>query len=337
MASSNPGFPAQVAQVTGPLLTGYLLNYGLYGILCVQTYIYYTAFPNDKPGFQILVYAVLLLDTIQTVMITVDAFRCFVFGFGNLETIGRIGLFWFDLCFIDGIVACLVQLFFAYRIRRFSNSKVILPGIIAITAFAQLSGALASGIRARNLESLSQLRAETFIESTIWLAGSAICDVLIAFSMIYVLSKANSTYKETRDLIRRLIILTMETGALTALATTVDIIILLGFPKQTVHITFTLTLAKLYSNSLLVVLNTRLVIPGSRGFRGASAFVTSSHRGGGTSTSIDLSNLNSHDRSKRVHGNGSVPRTRDTGESRMGIDGAGDINSSKRTLSDAVA
>ncbi|KAJ8087667.1 hypothetical protein PM082_006502 [Marasmius tenuissimus] len=176
-----------------------------------------------------------------------------------------------------------------------------------------------------------------FVFRHIWLAGSAICDILITLSMTYVLSKANSTYKETRDLIRRLIILTMETGALTALATTVDIIILLGFPKQTVHVTFTLTLAKLYSNSLLVVLNTRLVIPGSRGFRGASAFVTSSHRGGGgTLTSIDLSNLSSQDRSKRAHGNGSIPRAMDTGESRMGLDGAGDIYSSKRT-SDAVA
>ena len=77
---------------------------------------------------------------------------------------------------------------------------------------------------------MSQTEKDSF---QIWLAGSAVCDVLIALSMIYVvrgcsldkeleftqghiqLSKANSTYKATRNLIRRLIILTMETGTLT--------------------------------------------------------------------------------------------------------------------------
>ena len=109
---------------------------------------------------------------------------------------------------------------------------------------------------------------------------------------LYQLSRANSTYKETQDLIRRIIILTMETGTLTgrlpwashfstpqglignhlcqALAATADLVIFLGFPQLDVHITFTLTLAKLYSNSLLVALNSRVRIPGSRGYKPTS-------------------------------------------------------------------
>ena len=72
--------------------------------------------------------------------------------------------------------------------------------------------------------------------SQMWLAGSAFCDVLISIVMAFVvrsfrplllpvvhvssdepiqLSRANSTYKETQDFIRRIIILTMETGTLT--------------------------------------------------------------------------------------------------------------------------
>ncbi|KAJ8087642.1 hypothetical protein PM082_006476 [Marasmius tenuissimus] len=272
-AAQGP-IPKNIAEVTGPLLMGYLLNYGLYGVVCVQTYIYYTAFPNDKRIFRSLVYSVFAIDTIQTAMITYDAFQSFGYGYGNLDKLGRIGLLWLDLCFCDGIIAFMVQSYYAYRIRLLSDSKILLPGAIFITAFIQLVGAITAGSLAATITYLSELRDRCFVGSIMWLAGSATCDVLIAISMAWVLSRKNSSYKETQDLIRRIIILTMETGSLTALAATADLIIFMGFPQLDVHITFTLTLAKLYSNSLLVSLNARVKIPGSRGYKGNSPFVT---------------------------------------------------------------
>ncbi|KAL0575670.1 hypothetical protein V5O48_006302 [Marasmius crinis-equi] len=287
--NSTTAIPSNIGEVTGPLLMGYLFNYGLYGILCVQTYIYYTAFPKDKLYFRSLVYTVFVLDSIQTIMITYDAFQTFAYGFGDMNKLGRVGLFWFDLCFLDGIIAFAVQSFFAYRVRLLSRSKILIPGVILFTALASMSGAIAAGILAKQVEFLSQLQDKVFVGSAFWLGGSAACDVLIALCMTYTLSQANSTYKETQDLIRRLIIVTMETGVLTALAATADLIIFLGFPKLDVHITFTLSLAKLYSNSLLVILNTRLNIPGSRGYKPNGLFVTNSSHGAPT---IDLTTFN---------------------------------------------
>ncbi|ESK91210.1 hypothetical protein Moror_2930 [Moniliophthora roreri MCA 2997] len=121
--------PANLSNVTGPLLLGYLLNYGLYGVLSVQTYIYYTAFPKDPKAFQYLVYGVYLVETMQTVMITYDAFQQFAYGFADPAALDRINLIWFDCCLIDGLVAFLVQTYFAYRIYTLSNSKA-LSGII---------------------------------------------------------------------------------------------------------------------------------------------------------------------------------------------------------------
>ncbi|KAJ8087684.1 hypothetical protein PM082_006519 [Marasmius tenuissimus] len=289
-SGATQGVPNNIAEITGPLLMGYLLNYGLYGVLCVQTYIYYTAFPNDRLSFRALVYTVFIIDTIQTVMITYDVFQAFAYGYGDLDKLGRIGLFWFDLCFCDGIIAFLVQTFYAYRIRLLSDSKILLPGAIFIAAFVQMTGAITAGGLALGITYLSELRDRCFVGSTMWLAGSAFCDILIAVSMAWVLSRANSTYKETQDLIRRIIILTMETGTLTALAATADLIIFLGFPQLDVHVTFTLSLAKLYSNSLLVALNTRVRIPGSRGYKPNSAFV-SNGSGDGNFNSIGLNSM----------------------------------------------
>lgn len=56
----------------------------------------------------------------------------------------------------------------------------------------------------------------------------------------------------------RLVHLVVETGALTATAATLDLILFLAFPHNAYHGTIALTLAKLYSNSLMVIFNNRV-------------------------------------------------------------------------------
>ena len=65
---------------------------------------------------------------------------------------------------------------------------------------------------------------------------------------------------------------------LTAVAATVDLILFMVFPHTAYHAAVALTLAKLYSNSMLVILNSRIKIVGgrnssSRGASEGSAFI----------------------------------------------------------------
>ncbi|KAL0575936.1 hypothetical protein V5O48_006048 [Marasmius crinis-equi] len=256
--------PPTISHVTGPLLLGFMFNWGLFGVLSVQTYLYYTAFPRDRLAFQLLVYGIYIIETIQTVMITWDAFQNFAFGFGNVGALDQMNLIWLDCCIFDGLVAFCVQVYFAFRLYLLSKYR-ILPVIITLMALAQVSGAIATGIIAKMVGAFSRIREPCFIPAMFWLGGSAACDVAIAVSMIYVLSRYNEGFHETRDLVRRLIRLTMETGSLTAAIATLDLILFLAFPTQDYHITPALSLAKFYSNSLLVVFNSRIKIAGSRG------------------------------------------------------------------------
>lgn len=86
----------------------------------------------------------------------------------------------------------------------------------------------------------------------------------------------------------RLIHLVVETGSLTglfplcflglvivshrftAITATVDLVLFLAFSHTAYHAAVALTLAKLYSNSMLVILNSRMRIRGARGSRGES-------------------------------------------------------------------
>ncbi|KAG7091823.1 hypothetical protein E1B28_008227 [Marasmius oreades] len=241
--------------------------------------IYYTAFPDDRITHKILVYSTFIAETVQTVMITYDAFQNFAFGFGK----------------VDGLVAFIVQSYFAYRIHLLSGSKVI-AGLVLLMALAQVSGAIATGVVAKSVGVFSKIREPCFIPALFWLGGSAACDVTIAIAMTYVLSRRfDDVFHETRDLLKRVIRLTMETGSLTAAFAAIDLILFLAFPTQDYHITPALALSKLYSNSLLVVFNSRVQIQGGRGssFEASRGNVTGFGSGGmvsarGPSTNIGM-------------------------------------------------
>lgn len=90
-------------------LLGYLFNWGLYGILSCQvcpyqyffqaqsfsenpTDIFYLVFPNDRRHVKLLVYGIYLMETIQTILITREAFDDYAQGFGNLDALDAQGL-----------------------------------------------------------------------------------------------------------------------------------------------------------------------------------------------------------------------------------------------------
>ncbi|KAF9255457.1 hypothetical protein L218DRAFT_912323 [Marasmius fiardii PR-910] len=241
-------------------------------------YIYYNAFPSDRRGIQAMVYGLYVVETVQTVMITWDAFQNFVFGFGQLAALEEVRLVWLDCCIIDGIVAFMVQTFYAYRIYVLSKLKLLL-GIIVSMALTQFGGAIAAAETAKAVGTFTN-RQKGFIAVGVWLGGSAACDIAIAVSMIYIvrfhthsdhriarqqLSKYDAGIQDTRDTLKRIIRLTMETGILTATVATVDLIFFLISPESSYHMTPALVLAKLYSNSFMVIFNSRVEIVGGRG------------------------------------------------------------------------
>ncbi|KAL0571030.1 hypothetical protein V5O48_010927 [Marasmius crinis-equi] len=290
-AMDPAGVPPSIARVTGPLLLGFLFNYGLFGVLSVQVYTFHEYFPNEQWRLKSLVYGLYIVEAVQTVMITSDAFEKFVYGFGNFSGLDQLNLLWFDVVIMDGVVAFSVQLYFAYRLFLLSRSK-ILVAFIAIMALAQLSGALATGILAQIGGSFSSLKDRAFIAAMFWFGGGVACDVVIAVAMTWAVSlfplfntcrkflttqidikllKYRRRFQESGDLVGRLIRLTMETGSLTATVALIDLIVYFAFPNDPFHTTPALALAKLYSNSLMVVLNSR---PGARSHQHANETIT---------------------------------------------------------------
>ncbi|KLO19181.1 hypothetical protein SCHPADRAFT_918701 [Schizopora paradoxa] len=284
MATVTETLPANMAPL---YLLGYLFNWGLYGVLSCQVYVYYLAFPKDGRWTKLLVGGIYLIETAQTILVTHDAFAAYASGYGNLNALGSAQLEWLAVPTFSGIVSCAVQLYYGYRLRLLSGSN-LLGLVIAVIALTQGTSAIVQGVQAKIIGDFADLATKAFVSCTIWLAGSATCDVIIAISMTFVLLRKDTQIPQTHAMITRIVRLVVETGCLTALAATIDLILFLSFQHNSYHGCVALTLAKLYSNSLMVIFNSRLRIVDGRNV---------------TTTTITDSSV-SFNRKSRISGNG---------------------------------
>ncbi|TFK71470.1 hypothetical protein BDN72DRAFT_793842 [Pluteus cervinus] len=258
--------PPGIGKLAGPPILGHMFNWGLYGMLCIQVYIYYLSFPKDPLLPKLIVYFSLILETLQVILNAHDLFVVFGLGYGNLEVLNDIHFAWLAIPILSGIISVTVQTFYAYRITVLSNGKLAkaISALIVAVAIMQFAGAIATGVKTKSIGLFSQLQDNTFTPGTIWLAGSAFCDVLIAISMTTYLWNSKTGFNATKVLLTRLVRLTIETGAITATFAIVEISLFLAFPSDNYHLAPALCLSKMYSNTLMVVLNSRSHIVGGR-------------------------------------------------------------------------
>jgi len=232
-------------------------NWALYGTLAVQVYIYSQADFRDSWTVRIIVYGLFTLETIQTILLAHDSFHELVLSWGNYDGLVALYYTWLDLPIFTGVISAIIQCFYAWRIYVLGRSK-LLSLVIILLALTQCGGALGEGILAYLLSNVPGTQDNTFKTTTVWLGGTALCDIIIATSMVYLLSKSRTGLKRTDTMINMLMKLVLETGLATAAIAVIELSLFLRFKHTFYHIVPALMLSKLYTNSLLVLLNNRL-------------------------------------------------------------------------------
>ncbi|KAF8193405.1 hypothetical protein BJ912DRAFT_961018, partial [Pholiota molesta] len=262
MNSTTFVIPDDVAE---KYIIGYLIHWGLFGVLCMQVYIYYLAFPKDPIRNKIFVFTVYGLEVLQTSIITQSAFHVFGSGYGNFSVYNKINLAWFTVPLLSGMVAFLAEMFYAYRIRILSGSYKA-SAVITTLAFVQLGGAIATAVVFKQSVLFSRMFTPAFFMTTsIWNGGSALCDVIIAAYMTYYASPSwlsirsgPNSLQLTKVLLQRLIRIVIETGMITAAISILNLILVLLPSHPSYFEVPSEVLAKVYSNSMMALLNSRI-------------------------------------------------------------------------------
>jgi len=261
--------PEQWGLIAGPPFVGFMLNWGLLGVLFVQVYLYHVLFPADKAYFKVLVYGVFLLDCVQTFLLSSDFFENFIYRWGSGASFYTIGTGWFSFVMLGGIISAIVQLTFCWRLWLLTKSHVLV-GVVLLLTTSQLSGSIAGGLHLR-VSSTTTSQSEVNAPLAIWLLGSAVVDVIIAVSMTILLYRSkmngqrfkanvNGQRNLSEPVVNRLIVFFIETGTLTASVAIVTLILFFVSPNTHLHECTAIILAKLYSNTLLAGFNNRALL-----------------------------------------------------------------------------
>ncbi|EPS98221.1 hypothetical protein FOMPIDRAFT_1024769 [Fomitopsis schrenkii] len=260
--SSSVVPPHSVDGLAGPALIGYFFSWALLGVLCIQVYLYNVKFRRDPILLQCLVYAILALEWIQTILLTVDAFESFVYNYGNpaalTSTKGRPG--WFSLTVLCGLVSVPVQWYFSWRIYRLFKT-IWLCGLICFLSFTEMifGIVIATGVQLKDVSTTSELgfSRTALAFDCIFLGASALVDLIIAVAMTILLLKMRNGMLKTDMMINKVIRFVVETGSLTASVAIVGLILALGVPGKLYYEPVIFTLSKLYANTFITNLLNR--------------------------------------------------------------------------------
>ncbi|KAJ6571722.1 hypothetical protein B0H19DRAFT_1130882 [Mycena capillaripes] len=252
--------PPNIGSIAASQLIGSLLNYFLYGVLAVQVYVYRLSFPNDKGAIKWMVYLIFLVETVMTALNGVDVYHWFAEGFGNLLEFSKPLISPAYTPIMGSLMALVVQCFFCYRIYIIKREALFLCIFIALVSLLQAAGGVGGGISSY-LSANEVHDHNRVIFVYLWLIGDVIADVFIALTMTYLLTKASrQQHKQTNDIVKRIVRLTIETNALSTVVAILSLILFYGTPNTTYFICPTMVLAKLYANTLLVTFNNRAFI-----------------------------------------------------------------------------
>ncbi|VDC04883.1 unnamed protein product [Peniophora sp. CBMAI 1063] len=250
--------------IIGPIFIGHSVNWLLLGMLFFQLYLYEKGRTRtvNKFWLRCLVYSIFVIDVAQTAISSQALWHFAIDIWGDPVALVTV-VPWSEplIPALSGLVALLVQLFYAWRIWVLQRSLFsrVMAIIIILLSFMQFGASLHTPVIILKAHLSFAAFADIQTSVDIWLATSFTVDVLIAGSMIWLLYQARTRtlWIQSQSLYDRLIISSVQTGLLTAVTAGVDLALWKIYPQDNYFVAPPLILGKLYSNSLFSTLNGR--------------------------------------------------------------------------------
>ncbi|PBK89866.1 hypothetical protein ARMGADRAFT_319255 [Armillaria gallica] len=245
-----------VSLLTGPLVLGYMWGYALFGVLSVQMYLYYVYF-NSKDDWKMRLYVwfIFLLELIFTIFTTIAAWDQYGPGWGDVNSLMFVDWSWEPLPPLSGTISAMVQSFYVWRIYNLTKniwvSLIIETVAIVQCVFAWYFGIYVT-VHGLGVDKLMEVSDEV----SVFLAGSAVCDVMITSTIVFALYRAKSrtNFSQTTSAVTKIIRFTVETGLLTSAAAVIELILWISLPDYNIYFILYLVLGKLFVTAPVVYL-----------------------------------------------------------------------------------
>ncbi|KAJ7182484.1 hypothetical protein C8R43DRAFT_967306 [Mycena crocata] len=247
---------ATVDNTFGVLYDVTIISAVLYGAGCLQGWFYFRKYLwKDPLLLKLLVAAVLVCDTCQQALLSECMYIYLVKGHMDPLIFGTVVKSFITEIIFSSLIALLVQQFYSYRIYL-SNDNWVLGGfvsLVSVGAFVTLTLYIVKAMKMTQIAQLITLKPLTIALNSVGTAA----DLLISIVMVWLLQRQKAGSKKTTDMLNRLIIFSFNTGLPTSFCALACVISINAWPDTLIYIFWYLMLGRLYTNSLLVSLNSR--------------------------------------------------------------------------------
>ncbi|KAF9511103.1 hypothetical protein BS47DRAFT_1347128 [Hydnum rufescens UP504] len=207
--------------ILGGSFFGNLLTALCFGVLTIQTYSYYRAFPNDGKPVKLATYFCPTLRTLYSACCTQALYWWFITNYHNPSALGW-STWEFSTYQINTVCASVtVQTFFAHRVYSLSAN-------LYVGVFVQVLVLLQN----TNLEFRVIVKECTWLFVS-WLTIQATADVVITTCMCLLLRRRRTGFQKTDSVINRMVLYTIGTGLITSV---LSFFLLVMFAKYGFHL-----------------------------------------------------------------------------------------------------
>jgi len=244
-----------VALSLGPILLGVFANMILYGVLIVQTFIYYRTYKKDALLMKLFVLYLFIVETANTGFDMAIVYEPLILRYGTPHATTYFPMMFPTEPIMIVAVSTPIQLFLAWRIWLITKGNWI-PAIICFLSIVSFGGGVWTCIKIVILKRFV-LKPELHASALLWFTASCVVDVIITASLVWSLSRRKTGFRDTDSAIDRIIRMTVQTGMLTSIAAIGDVVFFTFLPHTALNFLWDLPLSKIYTNSLLSTLNAR--------------------------------------------------------------------------------
>ncbi|PIL33640.1 hypothetical protein GSI_04263 [Ganoderma sinense ZZ0214-1] len=210
----------------GVTFLGVALSSMIYGITCLQTFIYYRS-PRAKTDGAILrslVATVFLCESFHQVVILHATYHYLILGFARPLSLITTLVWSLPMeTIMNGILSLLLFSFLTHRLWLLSR-HAYLSACGALLTVVSVAVTTAYGIRGFRYCNLFQAEKVLRTHGILSLSISLGADLFISTSLCYYLHRSRTGWRKSDDIITKLIALTITTGMLTTLCKLVDLI-----------------------------------------------------------------------------------------------------------------
>ncbi|OSD03283.1 hypothetical protein PYCCODRAFT_1434700 [Trametes coccinea BRFM310] len=241
----------------GAVYIGAVLGACMYGVTTLQTYTYFGRCSADNMYLKSMVFLLWIVDTVHAALVTRSMYTYLVTDITNVLAVFRpiwsllpatVVLTAFNNFLVRGILC--------YRIWHFSGRNRYLAFAIALSVLVTCGSTIAYAILTAHIASWFDLYklAWLFITSFSW---SIVADLLITAALCVLLIRKRTGFERSDNILRKLVIYSVNTGLLTSLCALVCLVTYTTMPDNFIFMACYCVYPKLILNCLLATLNGR--------------------------------------------------------------------------------